>query len=467
MRPPNWVIVLACIVPFLGWWAYGLFDLDEGFYAAVVSDMLRRGDWITPTYNGVPWFEKPILAYWLAMPSVLALGPEWGPRLPSVLCTLLTAWMLSRFALQEYGKAAGQVVPIVYCSSLLPLGLGRMMMTDAPLVAAMTGGLLATWGSVTGARGSLALSRSLAGLAIGLAVLAKGPVGLVLFTGILILLAWVDTEARPRLARGWWWFLSVFLAVVSAWYVPCFLANGQAFVQEFLIEQNVGRFTGGDRSHSVPPWAHPVYYPVILAAGLLPFWPFVARKFLRREQRADGFLLVWAVVVLAFFTMSGTKLPHYVLPAAPPLAVLIGRALASKLEAGFSRGWGWLLGWPVAACALANAVFYRDWDQRMREVQSLARYASGKGAGLVVYRIGREGDPGTGGLELQETSHPSVLFYYRGLTTLTDEEAALDRERLPFFVLTRAGRWNPPSGWGYETVPIVQDKYRLYLVKAR
>lgn len=467
MRPPNWVIVLACIVPFLGWWAYGLFDLDEGFYAAVVSDMLRRADWITPTYNGVPWFEKPILAYWLAMPSVLAFGQEIGPRLPSVLATLATAWMLSRFAAKQYGETAGLVVPIAYCSSLLPLGLGRMMMTDAPLVAALTAGLLVTWRSLREDPRARSVSRGLAGVAVGLAVLAKGPVGLVLFVGIVTWLAFVDAESRPGLARGWLWFSVAFAAVVATWYVPCYLANGQAFVQEFLIEQNIGRFTGGDRAHAVPVWAHPIYYPVILIAGMLPFWPFAIRRMFKREAQADDFLVAWAVVVLAFFTVSGTKLPHYILPAVPPLVLLIGKVVAMKIDAAGPIGWRWLLVWPVAASALANVVFFRDWDARMREVQSLARYASDKGAGLVVYRIGREGGPGTGSLQLRDTSHPSALFYFGGIATMTDEPNDLLSERLPFYLLTREGRWKPPSGWKATPAPVKQEEYRLFLVEGR
>lgn len=466
MRPPAYVIVLACIVPFLGWWAYGLFDLDEGFYAAVVSDMLRRGDWITPTYNGQPWFEKPILAYWLAMPTVVVFGPDFGPRLPSVLASLATAWMLGRFAAREYGPTAGLAAPVVYCSSLLPLGLGRMMMTDAPLVAALTAGMFATWSSMRAEGGQRALLRAGAGGLIGVAVLAKGPVGLILYVGVIVLLAIAAADARPKLRGGWFGFALAFLAVVAVWYVPCYLANGQSFVQQFLIEQNVGRFGGGDRAHSVPGWAHPVYYPVILVVGLLPFWPFVARRLFVRDTLADSFLLAWAVTVVAFFTVSGTKLPHYVLPAAPPLVLVTARALAPRLDSA-RRRWTWALAWPVFACAQANAVFRWDWDTRMREVQTLARHAAGKDAGLVVYKIGREGGPGTGTLALQDTSHPSVLFYYGGTATLSDDPGALESQPVPFYVLTREGRWFPPNGWNAYRAPVPQKEYALFRVEGR
>ena len=80
--------LLLAALPLLGWWLYGLFDLDEGFYASVTGEMLRRGDWITPYFNGEPWFEKPILLYWFAAPSVALFGEAIGPRLPSIFASL-------------------------------------------------------------------------------------------------------------------------------------------------------------------------------------------------------------------------------------------------------------------------------------------------------------------------------------------------------------------------------------------
>ena len=74
-------------LPLVGTWLYGLFDLDEGFYAAVTREMIIRGEWITPYYNGAPWFEKPILLYWLAKVTVMVFG-DFGARLPSILCNL-------------------------------------------------------------------------------------------------------------------------------------------------------------------------------------------------------------------------------------------------------------------------------------------------------------------------------------------------------------------------------------------
>lgn len=459
MRLPGWVVALGCVAPLLGWWAYGLFDLDEGFYAAVVADMLRRGDWITPTYNGVPWFEKPILAYWLAMPTVLAFGHEVGPRLPSVLCTLGLAALLRRWGEEEFGEGAGDWAALAYCGSLLPAGLGRMMMTDAPLALALAGAFWFLRGALRGDRRASAW----AGACVGAAVLAKGPVGLVLFVLVWGVCSFWDQGARPPGRLSVVPCAAAFLAVVAVWYVPCFLVNGDAFVQKFLIEQNVGRFTGGDKAHAVPWWGHLPYFPAVLALGMLPYWPFAARG-LFRSDGGRRLLLAWAGAVVVFFTVSLTKLPHYVLPAAAPLALLVGAGIAGR-----ARRWGGAaylaLAWQASLGAGATAGLLAYWSQGHAEVQSLSRRAAAAEGGLVVYRIGREGGPGTGALQLQETSHPSILFYYGRTAVLSDEPEALLSEPLPFNVLTRKGRWTPPLDWEAERT--AGREYELYHVKAR
>src|SRR5262245_56813509 len=94
-----WAQLFASL-PFLFFWSTGLFDFDEGIYAAVVGEMSRSGQWLVPTYNGEPWFEKPILVFWLTGPSIAIFGPGFGPRLPSVLCSLsviaLCGWFVGR-----------------------------------------------------------------------------------------------------------------------------------------------------------------------------------------------------------------------------------------------------------------------------------------------------------------------------------------------------------------------------------
>ncbi|HZH99303.1 MAG TPA: hypothetical protein VEX38_10055, partial [Fimbriimonadaceae bacterium] len=123
-----WAVTFAvAIFPLLGFWLYGLFDLDEGFYAAVSWEMMQRGEWITPYYNGNPWFEKPILLYWFAIPSISAFGEEVGPRLPAVLATVSLYGVCGIFLARCVSLTAGRLCVLILGSCLLLVGVGRMM----------------------------------------------------------------------------------------------------------------------------------------------------------------------------------------------------------------------------------------------------------------------------------------------------------------------------------------------------
>ncbi len=441
-RIPDWALVVACVLPFLGFWTYGLFDLDEGFYGAVVADMIRRHDWITPTYHGVPWFEKPVLAYWLAIPSVQVFGDLVGPRLPSVLCTLATGWVLFRFAKRHFDGTTARLGVVVFSTNLLVVGIGRMMMTDAPLVLCLTLAVTTLFDSLCG-KPKLRLWSA---FFVGLGVLAKGPVAAVLFLVVAGVALWRMPDKRSSF-RGYWLLGTlVCFMTLAVWYLPCYLANGRLFVQDFLIEQNLGRFTGGDKAHAVPWWAHLVYYPLILLVSFLPWtclpgwtalksvWPL--RRPVSQAAPDEGvevavqtYLWAWALVPLAFFTISGTKLPHYILPSVPPLALLLARALS---RSGRKFSWEQIgLAWAAFLLVVVQFGSHVYWERTMREVQSLARSVPTPRAPLAVYKVGGSGDTSIS-MTLRPTSHPSVFFYRDQNTYMTDDFRAL----LPGFVLT-------------------------------
>lgn len=436
-------MILACVLPFLGFWTYGLFDLDEGYYGAVVVDMVRRGDWITPTLNGVPWFEKPILAYWLTIPSLKVFGETIGPRLPSVLCTLGTAFVMYRFLRARVGLFEAKTATLVYCTNLLVVAIGRMMMTDAPLVLCLTLALTSFYAAAYEKDGSgRGFGAEWSAFALGLAVLAKGPVAGLLFVGIVTAYG-LWTKSWPKLGVRWLTGTLVFAAVKASWYVPCYLQNGQAFVDEFLIKQNIGRFAGGDKAHSVPPWSHPVYYPVILFLSFLPFsiGALLKRKNASPEEgavkalRADpvlSFLACWGGVPLLFFTVSGTKLPHYVLPTVAPVAALLGSALVRRRPQSDWRLVGVVTS--IAVLILAQVAFMTDWRNRMQSVQVAAKYVRNTPSPLYVYQIGGSGDTSIS-LTVRETSHPSILFYLKRPAVMTDDPGTWQHEAEPFFIL--------------------------------
>jgi len=435
----GWLAALGvALVPLLGFWATGLFDLDEGFYAAVVGEMNRRGDWITPWYNGRPWFEKPILLYWLAKPTVAWFGEVWGPRLPSVLCALGLALVVRRAALR-YGEAAGFWSAAVLSTSLLAVGLGRMMMTDMPMALAFSACLLLFWESLQGRRGL----RPAAAACLALAVLAKGPVAGALFLLIAAWTFWREPELRPGFRGGWLASVLVFAAVVSLWYAPAWWVHRGEFVQKFLVEQNLARFGGGDEAHRVPFLPGLVYFVPVLLVGMLPWSLLIPRSWPRRGK-ADPFLrfcAAWAGVVFAFFTLSGTKLPHYILPALPPLAILVG--VRGGL-AGWCPAWAWVAS--AAACGVANWAFWAWYEGRLggvpphAEVHELARWVRERPGRVVSFQMGRQ--PGVPTRGLNETEHPSVVFYVRRDVVQTSDWVRLLGLR-DAWVLTRKGRIGP------------------------
>jgi 4-amino-4-deoxy-L-arabinose transferase-like glycosyltransferase len=424
---------LLCAIPYLGFWSYGLTDLDEGFYGAVSMDMLRRGDWITPTLNGIPWFEKPILSYWLSIPILSVLPNEFGARLPSFLCTMATCFVVYKFTAKHVNTQTAILAALIYSTNLLTVGIGRLMMTDAPLVLCLTLAFTTFYESIHGNEPQ----RLWTAVCLGLATLAKGPVALVLFAIIAAFTFWRLPQTRQNWRKFWLIGTLIILVIVAAWAIPCYQANGQLFIDKFLIEQNIGRFKGGDVAHTIPGWANPIFFPVVLAASFL-FWliPAIKSKFWQTPTPVSTFLLIWAVTVAIFFSISGSKLVHYVLPATPALAILIASAMirraGSQSETKFPPQ---ALGAEVeespnqalpnntkiaaiiatlATLTIAQIAISSDWNRRFKDPQSLAIYARNNNLQLYEANLGRPEDAKTDiSLSLNDTGHPSLGFYYR------------------------------------------------------
>ncbi len=444
LMPPwlesRWFWVILLVLPYLGFWAYGLTDLDEGFYGAVTVDMLRRGDWLTPTINGNPWFEKPILSYWLAMPTVALFDNEFGARLPSFLCTMLTCWVIARFAKRHFGGHTGRLSALIYATGLLTVAIGRMMMTDAALALCLVVAFTTFYDSLIGESRLRLVSAG----ALGLAVLAKGPVGIVLFFGLIGLFYWRAPHLRPKYKGHWLLGVVILLAVTATWYLPAYLANGDYFIQKFLIEQNIGRFSGGDKAHGVPWWAHPIYFPAVIGLSALPWLIPAIRLGLVREKAwrdpspegtARLYLWLWFLVILGFFSISGTKLVHYILPALSAFAIL----LADTLHRRWAEQKILILGVAVSIflCGLSNLVFMNYWRERFAAPQILAQDANRIGENFAVFSLGRKGDDPEIKLQLDDTSHPSVFFYMDRPALETASMDELVAQKRPLLVLVR------------------------------
>jgi 4-amino-4-deoxy-L-arabinose transferase-like glycosyltransferase len=437
----RWPLIWAlATLPLLGWWLTGLFDLDEGFYGAVVAEMNRRGEWITPFYNGKPWFEKPILLYWLAKPCLALFGDALGPRLPSVLGAVGTYGVVAWFIRRRIGEEAAQWSVLALASSLLFAALGRLMMTDMPLALCFTAAMATFWESLVGDR----RWRLVTAACLGLGVLAKGPVALMLFVPIAAYTAYREPGLRPAF-RGWWLAGTLILAaIVATWYLPAYVVNGQLFVQKFLVEQNLQRFTGGDKAHTLGGFASLGLFIPVLLLGMLPWSLFVVPAWPRRsaddspDTPLRRYLATWALLIFLFFSVSGAKLPHYVLPCAPPLAMLVGIHLAKRQPKNIV----WAGVWTVAVAILLNAAQLVWYDRSgQAEIHRIARYVKVQGGAAAMYQMGRRQKAlGTGKLKIQETSEPSVLMVLDATALDVDDFDLLLQAPKPLWVITRSNR---------------------------
>ena len=346
----RWLVLLVILVipgvllyPCL---SFHLFEPDEGRYAQIPREMLLRGEWVIPYLQGEPYLDKPPLLYWLVMGSYLLFGVhDWAARLVPALAvhgSVLTAFLLGRRSLGERAALWGS---LVLCLAPGFIGMGRLLILDGLLTLWVTLAILGAFEAVRGPRRRWGWWL-LAALACGLGVLTKGPVALVLLAPPL----WVYRRLNGGSRVGWpglLAFAAVLLAVVLPWYVAICLRQ-PTFAPYFLWQHNILRFLQ-PFDHIQPVW----YYAPVLLAGLLPatllavpFLRFLVsgeRHAARRRCPELGFLLLAGGWCVLFFSLSGSKLPTYVLPAFPPLALAVGYYLAVS-HWRHSR-------WPAAAAA--------------------------------------------------------------------------------------------------------------------
>jgi len=305
----------------------GLMDPDEGRYAEIAREFFVLKDWLIPHLNSLPYLEKPPLVYWLTAVCFKVLGfTETAARLPSALSGVAGVFLAYGLGRALWGSGTGVLGALVLATTAGYVALGRILTLD------MTFALFLNLGV---GLGYLALSRERprlwlwAYLALALAVLAKGPVALVL-AGLIWGLGIVAQRRSWRLLinlKGW-----LLLAVVALpWFVYVQWRYPE-FFRFFILEQHFERFLT-PAIHPEPLW----YYGPVLLGLLLP-WTWLLPWVLQGEGRWRDpdfrFLVIWAGVVVVFFSLSRGKLVPYILPALLPLALLVGQGLAQLSGAG-------------------------------------------------------------------------------------------------------------------------------------
>ena len=333
---------------------------DEGRYSEISREMVASGDWVTPRLNGIKYFEKPPLQYWAGASALALFGDqEFAARLYVAICGLLTVGIVgytgARIGTLETGVAAA----LALLSSPYFMALGGIVTLDMGLTLWTTATLCAFVLAEFAPDGSLARRRWMiaAWAAMALAVLSKGLIGIVFPAAALGLHCLLRRDFSPLERLEWGYGLVIFLAIAAPWFVAVSYANPE-FAEFFFVNEHFRRFLTSSHRRTEPWW----YFLPIVFAGFLP-WMFALPAAVMHAWRSEvlgrgpqplRLAILFAAFVLVFFSLSGSKLPAYILPAFPPLALVLGRYL---LKAPTQRLAMWMLPIPFLALALGYAAW--------------------------------------------------------------------------------------------------------------
>ena len=334
------VLALGLVITLWGLGSTGVVDETPPLFAAAGRAMADTGDWLTPRVNGLPRFDKPPLVYWLmgfgyALPGREVWDPlgSWAARLPSALATVglmlgiadtLLRWP---FPGDARPRCTALIASLAFAFSPLVLVWSRTAVSDALLCGLLGLSLLLQWRRFAAPQ---EVAWWPAWLILGFAVLAKGPVAVVLSGLALLMFA----ALRRDLVQPWQRLRPLpgllLTALISLpWYVLELLVEGQPFWDSFFGYHNLQRFTSVVNDHLQPWW---FFGPVMLVAAL-PFTPYlllglarVPRSRIAPEHSLQQFAACWLLAVLLLFTTAATKLPSYWLPATPAAALLVAQA---------------------------------------------------------------------------------------------------------------------------------------------
>jgi 4-amino-4-deoxy-L-arabinose transferase-like glycosyltransferase len=313
-------------------------DPVESNYALTAKEMLLSGDWMSPRIYGHFWYDKPVMIYWLLLFSYKIFGiTEFASRLPSAVMAALTVAFVYWFAEKLYGNRRTALLSAVVLGTSLEFWvLARMIITDATLMLFSSVALALLYLGVLEKRRKWYV---LAYISAGLAVLTKGPVGIVL-PGLAMLL-YIAAARRWGLLRKLFLIPGtvVFLAVTGPWYYYMYQVHGSAFIDIFFGMNNFVRATVSEHPDSNVFYYYLVLFPVSLLPWTGVFFGAVIDAVKNRKAEHTLFLLVWPAVILVFYTLMATKYPTYVFPAAFPTAILIGKYLSDRLDRWERKSW--------------------------------------------------------------------------------------------------------------------------------
>jgi len=359
----------------------GLVNTSDAYYSEAAREMLLRREFIIPHLNFVPFYDKPILTYWLIMASYFNFGVStFAARLPSAVCAVGTAMAVYVVSKNFLNRRASILATLALLTMPLYVIVGHVALTDMPLTFLTSVGNLILLLALIKKQTKYLL---LAYVALGLAVLSKGPLALVLTAaclgGFLAATSTSLADFRSRfLSLKPFIGLAILIAVAAPWFYAVHIASGGAFTSYFFIDQNLGRLFGKLPSHLYPIW----FYVPFLLGGFVPSFPLltgapvVFRLRLRQANTtARNQLIVamscWLFGTLLLLLLSASKLPTYLLPISTPVAILTGIYLDTIIRLGRRRFILWGAPVLVAGGLFSLFIFPKMFDGA-RDLYSLA-----------------------------------------------------------------------------------------------
>jgi len=363
--------------------AVPLLDADEPRFAECSRQMLVTGDWMYPQFNGRPRHAKPPLSNWVQA-TLYRLGGvnEITARLPSVIATVATGLLVCWFAGMWRGRGTGVMALATWFALPQTHFWAKMSVVDPLLTLLISAALVTAFCGVEASGGARWNWYLPCGLAMGLATMAKGPVGLVVPTFAYVLYVLLSKQVRKGLWHpGPWVALLIALAVAGPWFYAQIAYYGQSYIKTFIMGHNVERYARARDSLGPIGWLWPI--PVVMvfafpAAILLPRGVGDAFRGLRRAWAGEAeakwrlFAAIWLLSVALLFAPCATRLPQYFMALYPAAALLAADLLARLLlgEAGGGRRWPVALGYLVVGLSLGGGFGYgattaADWAPKL------------------------------------------------------------------------------------------------------
>lgn len=313
-----------------------LWDIDEGNNAEAAYEMMESGNWIVPTYNYNLRVDKPALLYWLQIASYTTFGvTEFAARFPSALGGLFSLFATYALGTIMFGAGTGFFAGLILLAMPAWAGSAHFANPDSLLNACVAWSFFVFFKGYQNNNSTWLLW---GGIITGIGMLAKGPIALALPLLIIFLFLLWEKQTKRLLSIHLLGALFLFFLIAGPWYIWVGVETKFQWHRGFFFTHNLGRFSTAMENHSGP-W---FYYLLVIAIGSAPWSAFIGMTLLNAKKElfntelstqanidrsAIRLLATWIIVVLVFFSISSTKLPNYILPLYPAIAILTSRAM--------------------------------------------------------------------------------------------------------------------------------------------